>query len=100
MQVFRSVPYEGYRLTATDTEWSVGGLEIRGPMLAILLLLTGRLVCLLSCPARVGSRSRNSSMSRGDQRLFGLRNEAGERAGNPTLDPGFRPKCGSQPHLE
>lgn len=47
MRVFRSVPYEGYRLTATDTEWSVGeGPEIRGPILSILMLLTGRLVCL------------------------------------------------------
>jgi hypothetical protein len=41
------VPYEHYRLTATDTPWSVGeGLEIRGPILAILMVLTGRLVCL------------------------------------------------------
>ncbi len=47
MRVFRSVPYEGYRLTATDTEWSVGeGSEIRGPILSVLMLLTGRLVCL------------------------------------------------------
>ena len=45
--VFRRLPYDGSRLTATDTDWSVGeGPEIRGPMLAILLLLTGR-------PARV-----------------------------------------------
>jgi hypothetical protein len=35
------VPYEHYRLTATDTPWSVGeGLEIRGPILAILMVLT------------------------------------------------------------
>ncbi|OJF13656.1 maleylpyruvate isomerase family mycothiol-dependent enzyme [Couchioplanes caeruleus] len=33
----------GMRLTATDTEWSVGsGAEIRGPIRALLLLLTGR----------------------------------------------------------
>jgi uncharacterized protein (TIGR03083 family) len=42
-RVFRPVPYHSYRLIATDTEWSVGdGPEIRGPILAILLLLTGR----------------------------------------------------------
>jgi hypothetical protein len=41
LRVFRSVPYEHYRLTATDTPWSVGeGLEIRGPILAILMVLT------------------------------------------------------------
>ncbi len=33
--------------TATDTDWSVGeGPEIRGPVLALLLLLTGRPVVL------------------------------------------------------
>ena len=41
--VFRPLPYERYGFTATDTSWSVGsGPEIRGPMLAILLVLTGR----------------------------------------------------------
>lgn len=35
------------RLTATDVEWSVGeGPEIRGPISAILLLLTGRRAAL------------------------------------------------------
>lgn len=43
MRVFHEIPAEGYRLTATDTRWTVGdGPEIRGPILAILLLLTGR----------------------------------------------------------
>lgn len=43
MRVFRRLPYERYRFTATDTSWSVGnGPEIRGPVLAILLVLTGR----------------------------------------------------------
>jgi len=33
----------GVRLTATDTEWSVGtGEEVTGPITALLLLLTGR----------------------------------------------------------
>ncbi len=42
-RVFRPVPYQSYRLIATDTEWSVGeGPEIRGPILSIVLLLTGR----------------------------------------------------------
>jgi uncharacterized protein (TIGR03083 family) len=42
-RVFRRLPYERYRFTATDTSWSVGdGPEIHGPILAILLVLTGR----------------------------------------------------------
>jgi hypothetical protein len=33
----------GLRLTATDVEWTVGdGAEVRGPIRALLLLLTGR----------------------------------------------------------
>lgn len=41
--VFKDVPLQGFRLTATDVTWSVGeGREIQGPIAAILLLLTGR----------------------------------------------------------
>ena len=37
----------GLRLTATDTSWSFGeGPEVHGPMAAILLVCTGRLVAL------------------------------------------------------
>ncbi|RDI67910.1 maleylpyruvate isomerase family mycothiol-dependent enzyme [Nocardia pseudobrasiliensis] len=36
-----------FRLSATDTEWTVGsGPEIRGPIVALLLLLTGRPIAL------------------------------------------------------
>ncbi|WP_130446588.1 hypothetical protein [Kribbella rubisoli] len=46
-QVFKPMPYDGRRLVATDTDRSVGeGAELRGPMLAILLMLTGRSVVL------------------------------------------------------
>jgi uncharacterized protein (TIGR03083 family) len=46
-RVFRDVPVQGFRLTATDTAWSVGdGPEIQGPIAAVLLLLTGRLAAL------------------------------------------------------
>lgn len=46
-KVFRPLPYDGLRLIATDTDWSVGeGPETRGPVLALLLLLTGRPVVL------------------------------------------------------
>jgi uncharacterized protein (TIGR03083 family) len=39
--------FDGFRITATDTPWAVGyGQEVEGPMEAILLLLTGRLVAL------------------------------------------------------
>jgi uncharacterized protein (TIGR03083 family) len=42
-RVFHDVPVRGFLLTATDVSWSVGdGPEIRGPIAAILLLLTGR----------------------------------------------------------
>lgn len=46
-KVFKPLPYDGFRLVATDTDWSAGeGTELRGPVLAILLLLTGRDVVL------------------------------------------------------
>ncbi|MEU4419037.1 maleylpyruvate isomerase family mycothiol-dependent enzyme [Actinoplanes sp. NPDC024001] len=39
--------FRGVRLTATDTDWSVGaGPEITGPIEALLLLLTGRAAAL------------------------------------------------------
>ena len=41
--VFRALPLEGYRLTATDADWTRGqGPEVAGPIGALLLLLTGR----------------------------------------------------------
>lgn len=47
--VFRTLPDEGHRLTATDIDWSVSeGPEIRGPVLTLLLLLTGRSVAISS----------------------------------------------------
>lgn len=47
LSVFHPVPWRGFRFTASDTDWSVGeGPEISGPILAILLLLTGRLIAL------------------------------------------------------
>ncbi|MGW5240189.1 maleylpyruvate isomerase family mycothiol-dependent enzyme [Monashia sp. NPDC004114] len=45
--VFRKLPLDGYRLTATDAEWARGtGPEVSGPVGALLLLLTGRAVAL------------------------------------------------------
>lgn len=47
MKVFRPLPWAGHRLVATDSDWAVGaGPEIRGPVLALLLLMTGRPVVL------------------------------------------------------
>jgi uncharacterized protein (TIGR03083 family) len=41
--VFRRLPLDGYRLTATDTDWARGdGPLVEGPVGALLLLLTGR----------------------------------------------------------
>lgn len=50
--VFRNVPLQRMRLVATDIDWSVGpdddpgAPKIRGPVSALLLLLTGRTVAL------------------------------------------------------
>ncbi|MGO1543916.1 MAG: maleylpyruvate isomerase family mycothiol-dependent enzyme [Gulosibacter sp.] len=45
--VFRNFPLQRMRLVATDYDWQVGeGPEIRGPISALLLLLTGRAVAL------------------------------------------------------
>ena len=42
-RVNRPLPLAGYRLTATDAEWTRGeGPEVAGPVGALLLLLTGR----------------------------------------------------------
>ncbi|MCD1144718.1 maleylpyruvate isomerase family mycothiol-dependent enzyme [Kocuria sp. LUK] len=42
-KVFADLPLEGLRLAATDAPWAVGeGPEVRGPVAALLLLLTGR----------------------------------------------------------
>ena len=46
-RVFRDIPLREFALVATDYPWSAGeGPEIRGPMKALLLLLTGRSVGL------------------------------------------------------
>ena len=45
--VFRQLPLEGYRLTASDTDWIRGdGPEVAGTMGTLLLLLTGRTAAL------------------------------------------------------
>jgi uncharacterized protein (TIGR03083 family) len=45
--VFHPLPLDGYQLTASDADWTRGeGLEITGPIGAILLLLTGRRAAL------------------------------------------------------
>jgi uncharacterized protein (TIGR03083 family) len=42
-RVMRAVPYTELAWTATDAAWSAGrGLEVRGPALPLLLVLTGR----------------------------------------------------------
>jgi uncharacterized protein (TIGR03083 family) len=46
-RVFKGIPLDGLRFTATDIAWSVGdGRAIEGPIVAILLILTGRLAAL------------------------------------------------------
>lgn len=42
-RVFRDIPVRDFQLVAMDSRWSAGeGPEIRGPIRALLLLLTGR----------------------------------------------------------
>lgn len=46
-RVFERIPLDGYRLRATDADWTRGeGLEVAGPISGILLLLTGRSAAL------------------------------------------------------
>jgi uncharacterized protein (TIGR03083 family) len=43
-KVFKKIPPEGFRFSASDIAWTVGaGREVTGPIVAILLVLTGRL---------------------------------------------------------
>ena len=65
----------GMRLLATDTDWSAGaGVELRGPIAMLLLLLTGRTATALphlSGPgvrqSASGSRSRVPRQTKADQ---------------------------------
>lgn len=42
-RVNRQLPLDGFRLRATDVDWSAGdGPEVAGPIAALLLLITGR----------------------------------------------------------
>ncbi len=51
--VSRPLPLEGYRLTATDADWTRGqGPEVAGPIGALLLLLTGRSAALSQLSGR------------------------------------------------
>lgn len=60
--VFRQLPVEGYRLAATDADWSVGaGPEVRGPIAAIVLLLTGRRVALERLEGRGAAQLRGQA---------------------------------------
>lgn len=62
--VFRRLPLDGYRLTATDTDWTRGqGPEIAGPIGALLLLLTGRSAALEQVTGE-GADALRSSASR------------------------------------
>jgi uncharacterized protein (TIGR03083 family) len=46
-KVFKKIPLDGFRFSATDVTWAVGtGREIAGPIVPILVVLTGRLAAL------------------------------------------------------
>ncbi|MGI5130247.1 maleylpyruvate isomerase family mycothiol-dependent enzyme [Pseudonocardia sp. CA-107938] len=56
--------YAGYRFVADDVDWAVGeGREVRGPIGALLLLLTGRVAALpeLTGPGAAALRARPTS---------------------------------------
>lgn len=64
--VNRQLPLEGYRLVATDVDWSRGqGPQVSGPIGTILLLLTGRPAALeqLTGPGADALRLRAASRS-------------------------------------
>jgi hypothetical protein len=59
--------FAGYRFTADDIDWTVGqGPQVRGPIGALLLLLTGRSAALaqLSGPGVAALRARPTSSAR------------------------------------
>ena len=54
----------GLRLVATDHPWSAGqGLQVEGPIAAILLLLTGRRAALSATVRSRGRRARNAAVA-------------------------------------
>jgi hypothetical protein len=73
----------GYRLVASDTDWTAGhGNEVTGPIKALLLLVTGRralladlsgsgAAALQSAPAAVGDEPPLLSEDRADRRVVG-----------------------------
>ncbi len=62
--VFDRIPLTGYRLRATDTNWTRGqGLELAGPISALLLLLTGRSAALAQLTGE-GANALRSTTSR------------------------------------
>jgi uncharacterized protein (TIGR03083 family) len=61
--VFQTLPLEGYRLTATDVDWAQGkGLDVAGPVGALLLLLTGRSGALAQLTGEGADALRTSSV--------------------------------------
>ncbi len=55
------LPLDGYRFTATDTEWTRGqGPEIAGPVGALLLLITGRSAALRQLTGEGADALRNA----------------------------------------
>jgi uncharacterized protein (TIGR03083 family) len=65
-KVFDSLSLDGLRLQATDTDWAVGeGVQVEGPIAALLLLLTGRRVALaqLSGPGADLLREKEAAVS-------------------------------------
>ena len=65
-KVFRALPYDGHRLTATDTDWSVGeGPEIRGPVLAPCCCSPADPSCFPSWSVRAPPPSSSGSPSPG-----------------------------------
>jgi hypothetical protein len=61
-RVFSEVHHQGLRFVATDADWSAGeGDEVRGPLLSIVLVLTGRPVGADALDGPGATRLRSSS---------------------------------------
>ncbi|QBR92032.1 maleylpyruvate isomerase family mycothiol-dependent enzyme [Nocardioides euryhalodurans] len=65
-KVFAQVDHQGLRFAATDADWSAGdGLEVHGPLLSIVLVLTGRPAGADSLSGPGASRLRDDPAVRG-----------------------------------
>ena len=82
--------FRGLRLVATDTDWTAGaGAELRGPVPALLMLLTGRTATAL--PQLTGPGAQRLSASGGAVSTASQTGPAAPRPSAPRARPTRRP---------